>query len=148
MFLKSGLLRSIFLICLLGVMCGRGSANYCSLDRMKKLAMEACEHLFEAYDVRERRSIDHGHMDNNAEYEPTSSFRYVRRSSYPQGGYLKVGIDHYRKLSTLDINPRYKAKKVWQMQHGEKLRFKRNEDSYGSSISYCCFHKCDEDFFC
>ncbi|XP_073840312.1 insulin-like peptide 8 isoform X2 [Musca autumnalis] len=135
-------------ICLLGVLYGRGAANYCSLDRMKKLAMEACEHLFEAYDVRERRSIANEHTLNNADSESNKAYHYVRRSNYPQGGYLKVGLNHYRKLSKLDIIPRYKAKKVWQLHHDEKLRFKRNEESYSNSISYCCFNKCDEDFFC
>uniref|UniRef100_A0A1I8PZ55 Insulin-like domain-containing protein n=1 Tax=Stomoxys calcitrans TaxID=35570 RepID=A0A1I8PZ55_STOCA len=148
MFSKS-FVAAIFVVCYLGALCERGNATYCSLDRMKKLAMEACEHLFETFDVRERRSIDHEHGVNSVETSARERFyHYVRRSSYPQGGYLKMGLNHYRKLSQLDISPRYKAKKLSQLQQEEKMRFKRNEESYSNSISYCCYHKCDEDFFC
>lgn len=35
------------------------NATYCSLDRMRKFAMEACEHIiaFESWDIRDRRSV-------------------------------------------------------------------------------------------
>lgn len=45
--------------------CSKASATYCSLDRMKKFAMEACEHLFDIEtDIRERRSIDYDIRDH------------------------------------------------------------------------------------
>ncbi|XP_075163424.1 insulin-like peptide 8 [Haematobia irritans] len=149
MYPKGSFVTSLFILCCLTALCGRSTASYCSLDRMKKLAMEACEHLFETFDMRERRSINHGHNVNSADNSESEKFyHYVRRSTYPQGGYLKMGLNHYRRLSQLDISPRYKAKKLSQLHHDEKFRFKRNEESYSNSISYCCYHKCDEDFFC
>lgn len=44
--------------------CSEVTATYCSLDRMKKFAMEACEHLFEfeSLEVREKRSIFTGRV--------------------------------------------------------------------------------------
>lgn len=75
-------------------------------------------------------------------------YHYVRRSIYPHGGYLKMSGDHYAKLSNLDVSPRYKAKKLKHLQQKEKkVRYAR-DTSYSNNISYCCYNRCDEDFFC
>lgn len=68
------------------------------------------------------------------------------RSTYPKGGYLKVNKKHYHRLMNLDVMPRYKPK-----MHGDKMRIKRDHSGKNyeyNNISYCCFHLCDEEFFC
>lgn len=70
----------------------------------------------------------------------------VVRSTYPKGGYLKVNKRHYHRLMNLDVMPRYKPK-----MHGDKMRIKRDHSGKNyeyNNISYCCFHLCDEEFFC
>ncbi|TDG44351.1 hypothetical protein AWZ03_009241 [Drosophila navojoa] len=120
---------------------------YCSLDKMKAFAMEACERLFQKDEPRERRSIDsswhhknklsHGKMDKKTPHG-------VKRSSFPTGGYLKVSSDHYHRLIHLDVLPRYKP-----LKHNQDKRHKRDSsDKRYNNISYCCFNRCNEDFFC
>lgn len=75
----------------------------------------------------------------------------ISRGNYPFGGYLKVGQEHYNRLSLLDVSPRYKAKKFNHIMHEKKMRSKREENNFhyfSNNISYCCYHKCEEDFFC
>uniref|UniRef100_A0A1A9Z2P2 Uncharacterized protein n=1 Tax=Glossina pallidipes TaxID=7398 RepID=A0A1A9Z2P2_GLOPL len=151
-----------------------GTATYCSLDSMRMFAMQACEHLFEFEDspTRETRSLFHGHNQHmkNENYD-TSRYRsdnrnHICRSIYPPGGYLKVSFEHYQKLTRLDVFPKYKAKQT--LQREKKRRHKRDDNTYYNgnndnnnnnndnsnnnnnieSIIYCCYHKCDEEFFC
>uniref|UniRef100_A0A1A9W382 Uncharacterized protein n=1 Tax=Glossina brevipalpis TaxID=37001 RepID=A0A1A9W382_9MUSC len=145
------------------------TATYCSLDRMKMFAMEACEHLLEFEDLqaRETRSVFHGLKKNerngnfvSARYRGDNR-NYIRRSIYPQGGYLKVSFEHFQKLSRLDVFPKYKAKQ--NSHHEIKRRHKRDDNNYNignndnknnnsnnnnNNITYCCYHTCDEEFFC
>lgn len=91
---------------------------------------------------------------------------HICRSIYPPGGYLKVSFEHYQKLIRLDVFPKYKAKQT--LQREKKRRHKRDDNTYYNgnndnnnnnndnsnnnnnidSIIYCCYHKCDEEFFC
>ncbi|EDW68702.1 uncharacterized protein Ilp8 [Drosophila virilis] len=125
-----------------------GIRAHCSLDTMKAFAMEACERLFQRDEGRERRSIDYGdHHANKVSHEKMHKGQhYVGRSSYPHGGYLKVSEQHFHRLIGMDVLPRYKPRKQHQLK---KLRPKRNSSAKNySNISYCCYHQCNDDFFC
>lgn len=74
LFLSFGNLPLQFNVCrwmliALGVCCllGSSTGSYCSLERMKKYAMEACEHLFMQDEAarRDRRSIEYPHHHMN-----------------------------------------------------------------------------------
>jgi len=55
------------MLLILGIFCLLDSSSgYCSLERMKKFAMEACEHLFQQDEGarRERRSVENHHHLN------------------------------------------------------------------------------------
>ncbi|TMW48151.1 hypothetical protein DOY81_006763 [Sarcophaga bullata] len=95
MFLKKNVISMLLVVC---CFCEfyilKTSATHCSLDRMKKFAMDACEHL----GVRERRSIGFGSTNT---YTP-KYWVNISRGNYPFGGYLKVGQEHYNRLSLLD----------------------------------------------
>ncbi|XP_023164736.2 uncharacterized protein LOC111595310 [Drosophila hydei] len=120
---------------------------YCSLDKMRAFAMEACERLFQQDEPRERRSIGYNEHHKNKLSPGKMDKRTphgIRRSTYPDGGYLMVSSAHYHRLIHLDILPRYKPHK-----HRQDKRHKR-DSSYGgrNNISYCCINRCNEDFFC
>ncbi|BFF99295.1 uncharacterized protein DMAD_07233 [Drosophila madeirensis] len=147
---KFNLCRCTLLV--LGVFCllNESSGNYCSLEKMKKFAMEACEHLFQQDEAgrRDKRSIEysHHHLNRLGYGKLSDKHHFLSRSSYPTGGYLKVNREHFRRLSDLDVVPRYKPKKV---HHDKKGRFKRDHSSTSyNNIPYCCFNHCDEEFFC
>jgi len=71
---------------------------------------------------------------------------HIRRSSYPMGGYLKVTLEHFNRLSEMEIFPRYKPNNP---HHEKKQRFKRDHSSRSyNNIPYCCFNQCEEEFFC
>ncbi|KAH8319400.1 hypothetical protein KR067_007259, partial [Drosophila pandora] len=136
----------------LGVCCllGSSTGSYCSLERMKKYAMEACEHLFMQDEAarRDRRSIDypHHHMNRLGYGKIHDKHHYISRSNYPPGGYLKVSQEHFHQLSELDVFPRYKPRKP---HHDKKQRYKRDHASSSyNNIPYCCFNQCEEEFFC
>ncbi|XP_030386097.1 uncharacterized protein LOC115632941 [Scaptodrosophila lebanonensis] len=125
-----------------------GARGFCSLEKMKKFAMEACEHLFQQDEGREKRSIEYNHHQINrlGHGKLFNKHHYIHRSIYPEGGYLKVNKDHYRRLSELDVVPRYKPKKL---HHEKKERFKRDHSTSSyNNIPYCCFNHCEENFFC
>lgn len=76
---------------------------------------------------------------------------HITRSSYPRGGYLKVNRVHYTHLSHLDVTPRYKPTKLNHLKHEMSLRNKREDKDfyrYSNNIAFCCFNKCEEEFFC
>ncbi|XP_067644326.1 uncharacterized protein Ilp8 isoform X2 [Eurosta solidaginis] len=117
---------------------------------MKKFAMEACEHLFMQDEGRARRSLPMEYeYNNNMQHNEYPKFNdkhhYVSRSLYPRGGYLKVGQEHFEILSHIDVIPRYKPKKL---HHDKKVRYKREHPLSYNNIPYCCYNKCEEDFFC
>ncbi|XP_065361961.1 uncharacterized protein Ilp8 [Calliphora vicina] len=156
MYLKKNSLTALLAICccICTFSSSEASSTLCSLDRMKEFAMDACEHLFRfKTEVRERRSLDYG-FQRNHHYVPKQSLKHflnIKRSCYPLGGYLRVAQEHYNKLSLLDVSPRYKPKKIAHIMHEKKLRNKREDKDfhkYSNNISYCCFNKCEEDFFC
>ncbi|XP_054735477.1 uncharacterized protein LOC129242704 [Anastrepha obliqua] len=122
---------------------------YCSLEKMKKFAMEACEHLFMQDEAREKRSLpmpyEHNFIHHNEYPKLNDKRHYISRSLYPRGGYLKVGQEHYQILSQIDVVPRYKPKKL---HHEKKDRYKREHAASYNNIPYCCYNKCEEDFFC
>ncbi|EDV52001.2 uncharacterized protein LOC6543904 [Drosophila erecta] len=141
-----------WMLLVLGVCClmGSSSGSFCSLERMKKFAMEACEHLFQADEGarRDRRSIEyaHHHLNRVGSGKSVHKHHYISRSSYPMGGYLKVTRDHFNRLSELDIFPRYKPIKP---HHEKKNRFKRDHSNRSyNNIPYCCLNQCEEEFFC
>ncbi|XP_017840779.1 uncharacterized protein LOC108598596 [Drosophila busckii] len=141
---KWTLLALILCCCLLSE-----AQSYCSLDKMKKFAMEACEHLFQRDESRAKRSVDYSqaHM-NRLSYGKLHNkhhHHYIAKSTYPNGGYLKVTREHFNRLLELDVWPRYKPKKP----HHDKKREKREHPSSDySNISYCCYSECNEEFFC
>lgn len=61
------LLIALGVCCLVGSSSGSTSSSFCSLERMKKFAMEACEHLFQQDESarRDRRSIEYSHHHLN-----------------------------------------------------------------------------------
>ncbi|KAI8117741.1 hypothetical protein FF38_06085 [Lucilia cuprina] len=151
MYLKKKCLSGLLVICCIYIF-GFSKASACSLDRMREYAKQACEHLFDFdTEVRERRSLD---LKKNYDYlprQPLKHFLNVRRSIYPPGGYLKVAPEHYDKLSILDVSPRYKSKKISHIMNEKKMRNKREGKNYlnhNNNIPYCCFHRCDAEFFC
>ncbi|XP_017028519.1 uncharacterized protein Ilp8 [Drosophila kikkawai] len=144
------LLIALGVCCLVDSSSGSASSSYCSLERMKKFAMEACEHLFQQDESarRDRRSIEysHHHLNRLGYGKAYDKHHYLIRSSFPMGGYLKVNREHFHRLSELDVVPRYKPKKL---HHEKKQRFKRDHSSSSyNNIPYCCFNVCEEEFFC
>ncbi|KAH8395350.1 hypothetical protein KR222_010542, partial [Zaprionus bogoriensis] len=123
--------------------------GHCSLEKMKTFAREACERLFQQDEPREKRSIDNAqnHINTYVTHEKVhKNQHFIGRSTYPKGGYLKVSTQHYHRLMNLDVMPRYKPTKP---NKGTKMRFKRDHSGkHYNNISYCCFHLCDEEFFC
>ncbi|XP_037939365.1 uncharacterized protein LOC119672898 [Teleopsis dalmanni] len=124
---------------------------HCSLDDMRRYAMEACEHLFLLDEgARDKRSLkinDHMNLiDDELEYPKYyyDKRHYISRSIYPKGGYLKVGREHFHKLSLANVVPKYKPKKIHDRNH----RFKREHSHSYNNIPYCCYNRCEEDFFC
>ncbi|KAH8366094.1 hypothetical protein KR093_008993 [Drosophila rubida] len=141
--LQLTLLLVILASCLLSTCHG-----YCSLEKMKTFAREACERLFQQDEGRERRSIGYNHHRHANELSHAKSHKhehFIGRSSFPKGGYLKVSKAHYNRLVNLDVKPRYKPRKHPEM----KSRFRRDNSIQAyKGISYCCYHQCDEEFFC
>ncbi|XP_011201638.2 uncharacterized protein LOC105225032 isoform X1 [Bactrocera dorsalis] len=125
------------------------SHAYCSLEKMKMFAMEACEHLFQQDEGREKRSLalpyEHNYIHHNEYPKLNDKRHFISRSLYPHGGYLKVGQEHFKILSKVDVFPRYKPKKL---HHDKKERYKREHALSYNNIPYCCYNKCEEDFFC
>ncbi|EDV95886.1 uncharacterized protein LOC6558306 [Drosophila grimshawi] len=145
---KFNVCRCLLLAVILGCCLVNESQAYCSLDEMKTFAMEACERLFLQDEGRERRSIDYsGHHENKLAHDKMHKDQhYIGRSNYPRGGYLKVSREHYHRLMRLDVMPRYKPRKQHQ---DKKMRFRRDSSSKSyNNISYCCYHHCNEEFFC
>ncbi|XP_036671805.1 uncharacterized protein Ilp8 [Drosophila suzukii] len=139
-----------WMLLILGIFCLLDSSSgYCSLERMKKFAMEACEHLFQQDEGarRERRSVEnHHHLNRLGHGKTHNKHHHIRRSSYPMGGYLKVTLEHFNRLSEMEIFPRYKPNNP---HHEKKQRFKRDHSSRSyNNIPYCCFNQCEEEFFC
>lgn len=129
------------------------ASAFCSLEKMKLFAAEACEHLFdedEQLTVRHKREFHHRSKINNIiDYKYPHKKHHtvaVRRSSYPRGGYLKVSHSHFEHLSSLNIYPMYKSH-LLNKKHHEEDRPKR-DTSTSIGLSYCCYNKCDADFFC
>ncbi|CAD7006671.1 uncharacterized protein LOC101461861 [Ceratitis capitata] len=140
-------LRTLFLTFFFCGVVAKSNA-YCSLERMKKFAMEACEHLFMQDEGREKRSLpmpyEHNYLHHNEYPKHNDKSHFISRSSFPRGGYLKVGQEHFQILSKVDVFPRYKPKK----HHDKKERYKREHALSYNNIPYCCYNKCEEDFFC
>ncbi|XP_055845461.1 uncharacterized protein LOC129911630 [Episyrphus balteatus] len=127
------------------------TSAFCSLEKMKTFAVEACEHLFandEPLTIRHKREFHHRSKSNELEngYHHKKHHTYaVRRSSYPRGGYLKVAQSHFEHLSRLSIFPMYKSHV--NKKHFDEDRHKRDASAL-VGLPYCCYNKCDEDFFC
>lgn len=144
------------LICLVNFMFAisytNSAAAYCSLERMKKFAIEACEHLFIQEDAREKRSIDNRHniLYNNGFAPVYKKKHLIARSIYPHGGYLKVNGEHFHRLSKIDVVPKYKKSHMDKHERFKRAHFvaQRFDDERYDNISYCCYNKCEEDFFC
>ncbi|KAM7355144.1 insulin-like peptide 8 [Cochliomyia hominivorax] len=153
MYFKGNIFAMILALCCICKFCySKTSATYCSLDIMKKHAMDACENLYNfETEVRERRSIDHGYHKHRYNQKTSKFLIHISRSNFPDGGYLKVGHKHYNKLSKLNVFPRYKPKKLAHHKHDMNMRYKREDadfHNYSDNIVYCCHNKCEEDFFC
>ncbi|EDW33090.1 GL16065 [Drosophila persimilis] len=147
---KFNLCRWTLLVISVFCLLKESSGSFCSMEKMKTVAMEACEHLFQQDEAarRDKRSIEysHHHLNRLGYGKLHDKHHYITRSNYPMGGYLKVNRDHYRRLSELDVVPRYKPKKI---HHEKKERFKRDHASSSyNNISYCCLNSCNEEFFC
>ncbi|KAM8710736.1 hypothetical protein ACLKA7_017372 [Drosophila subpalustris] len=155
--IKFNVCRLTLLVLILGCCLLQETHGYCSLEKMKTFAREACERLFQQDEGRERRSLDynhrhhhHHHHHNANELSPGKSHKnehFIGRSSFPKGGYLKVSKTHYHQLMSLDVRPRYKPRK--NSLDSMKYRYKRdNSNKIYKNISYCCYNDCDEEFFC
>lgn len=123
--------------------------GFCSLEKMKEFAVEACEHLFpndEPPSSRYKREYHHRSKSNKFEFEDKTHMLAVRRSTFPNGGYLKVAQTHIKHLSKLNIFPMYK--RYFNKKHHDGDRHKREAYNSGILLPYCCYKDCGNDFFC
>ncbi|EDW79406.1 uncharacterized protein Dwil_GK20431 [Drosophila willistoni] len=148
--IKLNMCRSV-LLALIAACLLQEAHSYCSLEKMKKFAMEACEHLFQQDEAsRGKRSVDYKphHLNRLGFGKLHDKHHYISRGNFPNGGYLKVNREHYHILSELDIIPRYKPRK-FHHEKKERERYKRDHSASSyNNIPYCCFNQCDEEFFC
>lgn len=98
--------------------------TFCSLEQMKHFAVESCEILFNKN--QKRNAID--------ENTTKTSYKMFFKPYYPKGGYLIVH------------NFRNRPENLLLKRSQDNMLSKRSQNN--DKIIYCCYHECDENFFC
>lgn len=121
------------------------SRKICTLEEMRELAANACDHMF----MREKRQVSNSLLNswatpkgvvNNLRH-PSKGVK-VRRRDFPEGGYLIIDHKYAKILSQRIEKPKYHvidwhSKKFVGMNYRSK---RANSATIG--ITYCCTHKC------